>query len=392
MVSITSNDPGDEVEFQISDGVETEHAGTFTELVISAPLSDTFGARLAMGTSKNDELFENYSYANDPAVAVNGAEQWYGDDSLNARLTLVWQPSDNFKAKLKYNYSKYESDGGTNWSEEYCPEGVHQPTGVPSAGAPFAIFQGADDCKINGNTSHVNLNPGLRTGLPNGYDDGVHSLEQDTDLLSLRIDWNINDSLSLTSVTGLIDLEHWELDDYSYGAGVFGGLHNNHFESLSQEFRLASNNDGPINFQAGLFWQQIEQEFNAFQYAFNLGVMPNIFGPAYASVGGDPNAAIIGPDPVTGNEFDYNKDHFLDTDVVSAFLAVYWDLSDKMELTVGARYTKEEKQGYILIPYVHAAAALFGFGGPPRIDGLEFEDSNVSPEIALNYNRYRLFR
>ena len=38
VVSITSNDPGDEVEFQISGGVETEHAGTFTELVISVPL------------------------------------------------------------------------------------------------------------------------------------------------------------------------------------------------------------------------------------------------------------------------------------------------------------------------------------------------------------------
>jgi len=376
VVSITTNDPGDEVEFQISGGVETEHAGTFTELVISAPLSDTFGARLAMGTSKNDELFENYSYANDPAVAVNGAEQWYGDDSLNARLTLVWQPTDNFKAKLKYNYSKYESDGGTNWSEEYCPEGAHQPTGVPSAGAPFAIFQGADDCKINGNTSHINLNPGLRAGLPNGYDDGVHGLEQDTDFLSLQIDWNINDSLSLTSVTGLIDLEHWELDDYSYGVGVFGGLHNNHYENLSQEIRLASHSDGPLNFQAGLFWQQIEQEFNAFQYAFNLGVMPNIFG--------DPSMP-VGPDPITGNAYDYNKDHFLDTDVVSAFFALYWELNDKTEITLGARYTQEDKAGYILIPYVHAMAAAFGFGGPPRIDGLEFDDSNISPEFAINY-------
>lgn len=93
----------------------------------------------------------------------------------------------------------------------------------------------------------------------------------------------------------------------------------------------------------------------------------------------------VGPDPITGNAYDYNKDHFLDTDVVSAFFALYWELNDKTEITLGARYTQEDKAGYILIPYVHAMAAAFGFGGPPRIDGLEFDDSNISPEFAINY-------
>ena len=179
---------------------------------------------------------------------------------------------------------------------------------------------------------------------------------------------------------------HWELDDYSYGAGVFGGLHNYIYNSLSQEFRLASHLDAAINFQAGFFYQDIEQEFDAYQYAFNLGVMPNIFGPRYASVGGDPSAAIVGPDPVTGWEYDYNKHHFLDTEVYSFFLAGYWDLNERTEVTASLRYTDEQKDGRIEIPYLHAAAALFGFGAPPVIEeGLEFEDDNISPEVAVNY-------
>ena len=60
-------------------------------------------------------------------------------------------------------------------------------------------------------------------------------------------------------------------------------------------------------------------------------------------------------------------------------------ITEKTELTIGARYTDEDKEGYILIPYVHAAAVAFGFGAPPRIDGLEFSDSNVSPEVAINH-------
>ena len=66
-------------------------------------------------------------------------------------------------------------------------------------------------------------------------------------------------------------------------------------------------------------------------------------------------------------------------------VAVYWDLTEDTELTIGARYTDEDKEGYILIPYVHAAATAFGFGAPPRIDGLEFSDTNTSPEIAINH-------
>lgn len=361
VVSITTNDPGDEFEFELGGGVETEYDGTFYEMVISGPISDNFGARLAIGASKNDELFENYSFANDPNAGLNGAREYYGDESTNMRLTLVWEPTDNFKAKLKYNYSEFDnSGGGTAWSEELCAESSHQRTVV--LGAVF--FQGVDDCKINGNTSKIGLNPALRPGLVQGYDDGQPGLEQETDFISLQMDWDINENYSLTSITGWVNLEHWELDDYSYGAGVFGGLHNNLYESLSQEFRLSSNYDGPINFQAGFFWQEIEQEFDAYQYAANIG--------------------LLAADPITGNGYDYRKHHYLDTDAISAFVAVYWDINDKTEVTFGARYTEEDKKGKIEIPYVHLFLQAT-FSAPELIDGLGFDDDNISPEVAINY-------
>ncbi len=361
VVSIRTNDPGDEFEFQISAGVETEYDGTFYEMVLSGPLTDTLGARLAIGGSDNDELFENYSFDNDPNAAINGAQKYYGDESTNVRLTLVWEPTDNFRAKLKYNYSEFDNDGGgTAYVEEVCPEGTHQRTVV--LGAIF--LQGVDDCKINGNTSKIGLNPLLRAGLPEGYDDGQPGLEQETDFMSLQMDWDVSENSSLTAITGYVDLKHWELDDYSYGAGVFGGLHNNLYESFSQEVRIASQYDSAFNFQAGVYWQEVEQEFDAYQYAANIG--------------------LLAPDPITGWGYDYNKHHFLDTDVFSAFVAFYWDVNEKTEITFGARYTDEEKDGKIEIPYVH----LFlqgSFSAPPLIDGLEFEDDNLSPEFAINY-------
>ena len=366
VASIATNDPGDEFEFQLSGGLESEHRGTFGEIIISAPLSDTFGARLAVGFTDNEELFENYSFKNDPNAAINGAYDFFGDSSLNSRLTLLWNPTDDFEAKLKYSYSKYESDGGTMWTEDVCPEGQPEPTAVPAASVVFGLFQAADDCSINGNGSNIFLNAALRSGLPQGFDNGEHGLEQDTDFVSLTMNWDPSESYSVTSVTGWVDLNHWELDDYSYGAGVFGGLHNNIYQSFSQEFRVASTLEGSLNFQLGFFLQNIEQEFDAYQYAFNLGVL-------------------FGPDPVTGNAYDYNKHHFLETDVLSAFLALYWDLSESTEVTLGARWTEEEKVGRIEIPYLHAFALAFGFGAPELIDGLDFDDTNVSPEFAINH-------
>ena len=88
---------------------------------------------------------------------------------------------------------------------------------------------------------------------------------------------------------------------------------------------------------------------------------------------------------MTGWGYDYNKHHFLDTQVFSGFMALYWDLNERTEVTVGVRYTDEEKDGHIEIPYLHALAGAFGFGAPPLIDGLEFDDDNLSPEAAINY-------
>ncbi len=403
VISITTNDPGEAFELQASGGTEVEHQGYFGEFVVSGPVTDTLGARFAIGFTQNDELFENYSAKNDAVnVPISGADEWYGDDSLNSRLTLLWTPRDDFEAKLKYSYSEYNNEGGgTAWAEELCPEGVQQPTAVPAPTLPFNIFRGVDDCRINGNTSKLDLHPALRAGLPQGFDDGKPGLEQDTHFLSLNLAWNLAQNYVLHSTTGWVDLDHWELDDYSYGAGVYGGLHNNIYKSLSQEFSLASAFDGPVNFQAGFFYQDIEQELDAYQYAFNLsvtptatldilnlvaGLPPGALRGGWALAGGDPSAPFIGSDPATGNGYDYHKHHFLDTEIYSAFLAVYWDINERTELTAGARYTKEDKVGRIEIPYLHAGSRFFQFGAPPLIeDGLEFDDENVSPELAVNY-------
>lgn len=384
VVSITTNDPGPEFELEGMVGYEHEFDQRMFEGVISGPITDTLGARLAVGYTKANDRWEN--------VFPGVTNRYRGEESQNYRLTLLWDPSDDLTFRASYSYSKYKNDGPWATMEDTCPEGSVQPTAIPSAAFALVVLPGASDCRLNGKTSINDVNPLLATGLPYGADDGVQFLDQDTHFFSLRGDWTINENFALRSVTGYVDLDHVDLESYDGNVGVFAGLHRNTYESFSQEFNLRSTFDGPFNFMVGAYYQDVEQKFEAYQYAFNLALVPNFlnFDPATVPVsealGFDTTPGTnFGLDPTTGRGSDYWRFHFLDTEVYSAFFAGYWDITDDLQLTAGTRYTNEKKKGRIDLPYFHAGAAIFGFGGFDSVEGLEFKDSNWSPEIALNY-------
>ena len=353
VMSVTTQNPGDELEAEVTLGVETEHQGQMYEAIFSTPVTDTFGVRFVVGGQKRDEMRLN--------LWPDVANEWRGDKSKNARATFVWTPTDRLSFNLKYAISEFENDGPVGSQEEICPEGSVQPTAILGNAV---ILPGVDDCKLNANTSINDVLPNLRGGLPYGGESGVPFLNQDTQFVSLRADWDLSESLVLTSVTGFADLDHVDLDIYDGSTGVFGGLHRNTYRSLSEEIRIASRFDGAFNFMAGLYFQDVEQVFEAYQYAANFGM--------------------LAPDPVTGNQYDYNKNHYTDTKTQSFFVAGYWDLSERLELTAGGRYTKDEKDGYITIPYVHAFGAGV-FSAPALIPDMQKDANNFSPEVAANY-------
>jgi iron complex outermembrane receptor protein len=366
VVSITTKDPGDEFELELMAAHEIEHDQIYTEAIVSGPITDTFGARLALGWRESDEMRKNRS--------PSAKNSWRGEEDLVGRLTLVWDPTEDLRFRFKYHYSEYENDGG-NWnSEATCVNGVgNQQNSSAAFGGVWTLFH--EDCKANAISTISDLGPGLAAGNPlaNG---GVPYLDQETSLYSLKVDWNPTPELTLTSISSYLDLDHKEFDNYCYcdptpdatKLAFYGGGHNNVYKSFSQELRLASDFDSPLNFMVGAFYQDIEQEFIARQYASNAWYL-------------------FGNDPVTGKGNDWDKNHFLDTTTFSYFVAGYWDISPELELTAGVRYTDEDRDGKINISYMHSG--LVGFGFLPAgtvIDGLDFDDSNWSPEVALTWH------
>lgn len=96
-------------------------------------------------------------------------------------------------------------------------------------------------------------------------------------------------------------------------------------EQVSQEFRLSSNLDGDVNFMLGGFYLDYETELHYYVYSAAL----ELFG----AVAGIPQEQRL---------FDNDaRSYTLET--WAAFGEVYWQLRDDLVLTIGLRYTEEEK-------------------------------------------------
>ena len=133
------------------------------------------------------------------------------------------------------------------------------------------------------------------------------------------------------------------------------------FELYSQELNLISPDDqGPFSYVIGLFAQRTESDiFDWTRRGFNIS-----FGPAYPTIG-------------LGTPYIKTEDD------LSAFVDVKYDLTEKLELEVGARYSnyKLENQTYVVV----------GDGLSPPTGTLfrgdqERDDDDVDGKVSLTYS------
>jgi len=102
-------------------------------------------------------------------------------------------------------------------------------------------------------------------------------------------------------------------------------------EQWSQEFRLASDNDGKFNWMGGLFFanEQIDRlDSNRYAIRFGPGEVYN-----FGAVG------VMG----SWNEGIEHKAGHLDADIFGAFVEFGFDVSDRVSLTFASRYSKDDK-------------------------------------------------
>ncbi|MEN3952780.1 TonB-dependent receptor [Iodidimonas sp. SYSU 1G8] len=369
VLSIKSADPTDEWEVGGKVAYEFEERGVTTQAYLSGPLSDKVGIRLVARYNNIHEVYLNSAPVADPHR---------GERNINVRATLDWEPTDDFDASLKLNYIRHANDGAIQRSAFDCgANGVPDPVFLLSGAVVLPAGYGCDTPGGRKTFYLTDPAPPLSVQAPSEGPDqngGVPYGRSTIFFGVLKWDWQLSESLSLSSVTGYIDQSAQDLDAYSYGGVVGGvsygagtGLTDNQLRQFSQELRLRSDFDHWFNFMVGAFYEDRHIEFNTSQNAVNI--------------------SFFGPDPVTGNTFDWFKQHPTDTRAISVFGSAAINFTDQLELSGGVRWTHEKKVNHIVVPYVHAFLAGTGAFIQSGFDSgpIEFRDSNISPEVTLSY-------
>lgn len=309
--------------FAVSLGAGNYDARTYKGRVNIPLIEDTLALKIGAIKRTQDGFYDNLTL---------GGEQ--GDiDFQSQTVSLLWSPSDSFEAQLTYD----RIDDNT----EITPQD--------------ALFDGDNRFKTLADK------------------DTPTSLE--VDQIALRINWDINDNLTLTSITadnsGTDDTE----SDFD-GAFINSAnspivqLHPKRvqdFDYFSQEFRLSGSITDTLDFMVG--YTYFESDLDYVQFTNNVIQVPFGLPPGVPC-----NAVIpiLRDNPALGNAFcqfpNQRSTQNAGEEVESSayFASLTWRPTENLEFLIGARLIDEEKDGQN--SYIDHSTGTFDLPGQAEHD------------------------
>jgi outer membrane receptor protein involved in Fe transport len=377
VISLTTAKPTDEFEATGRLYYEFEAQEVRTEAIVSGPLTETLGGRLAFRWGRQfDGLFNNRSvpqaYTNidvagvlppTPDTAPAGTDLTPGAQEYLLRGTLSFDPSDTLSATFSGAYTSSEfQNSGANYVIYRCPGGASAISGGTPCRRKFEIFQ--------------NRFPQAARTIPFARSDG--GLYNDYESYSLTANVEIDLGVfSLTSVTNWQDNEDsWACDcDFQSYAGAFGAVYAtelSEWRSVSEEIRLLSDFEAVnlggvdlgLNFMLGFLFQDTDRQFD--QWFGFLGLV-NSAAP-------DPKYFAV----------SVSKDGFTKGQTYSPFAQLLVNVGEQVEISAGVRYTHETKDSFFVHPYLNPGVAALWRENQPLSADQEFDD--WSPEATVTWH------
>ena len=383
--------------------------------VVDIPLMDdgVLGLRLAATSLQRDGFVTNTVNGE----RVDGREIWAG------RATLAWNPTTNLSAWLMYEHFSEDDDrsrvakqlcitdngpGSVNgeavtspvargfFSQGCLPGRLDDPASLGAVnslatlGGSWAAIVGA----ISGNPNEgVQQDPNLRH-IQSVFEP-VYQAEEDVALLNIR--WDLSDALALTSLTSWSEDSYYTFQDYNRivpvtafneipgliaADGTFcdpqlgcvdriasADISAEWSNQWSQELRLESNFDGPLNFSLGAIYIDYEAAPSDY-YVFSNSLTITTY-----ALGGGALVDLNNPPDGTGQNYYLNRTQLYQLSSFAAMGEAYWTPFEDFTVTAGVRFTQDEKDVYPVSPM------LFGFLSgvvvPPPVphQNAEFEET-----------------
>lgn len=340
-MSVITQRPGDEFEGMVSASYEPEHNEKVFDVVASTPITDTLGARVAYRKRTMDGYVENIDGSDEP-----------DRDEQTMRLTLSWDITPDLDASLKYETGSFDVKGrqieiiGDSPSLNPSLGGASWSQFLTQFGAPSSVLDTTQNAKRSSN--------------------GDFS-ENSTDNLTLTMNYSLGE-YTLTSITAGIQYDYDELCDCDFtGADLFFVRSQEDYEQFSQEFRITSPTGGTFEWMGGAYYQESKLDFQDRFYVSQQGsVLPSVLDtvlPIKFSPDGNPanttypsgTANLLMPGLAVPRQFKQ------DSEMWSAFAQVTWNIQDTMRLTVGGRYSYEEKEASRVLSVVDGSNTTMPF-------------------------------
>jgi len=325
---------------------------------LGGPQGTLFGRNTPAGLVKFDSVkpsqsfdgFVSLSYGSKGTSDLRGAVGGGLTDNLSARISVLRQDRDDYIDNKAPGFEQSEVLGGYTDQAmrlQFLYEGdrfnaLFNYHMRDLDGKPVAFY--GNGIKTNSNALVDDFDRGTVY-----HDSASRATQQvETEGASIKLEFEAGE-YTITSISGYESAELYSRADVDGGygcngmfckAGIATGPGNIAVESetadaipeheqLTQELRLTSNFDDNVNFQVGLFYFFEELDIESFAYdPLGLAFNPVTFGYDEAA---------------RGRQTGYGIQH-QETNAWGVFGSIDYDINEKLSITAGLRYSKDEKE------------------------------------------------
>ncbi|TDG13672.1 TonB-dependent receptor [Seongchinamella unica] len=239
----------------------------------------------------------------------------FWDQDVSAyRGSLVWNATDSLRFKLSGDYNLDESTPRIP-NRSGVDAGFMQQLDFFTNGANFFLAPGTgllsspNDASLPSDPDEVSTEQG----------DLLNEFEIESTTVALTIDWDISDTWSVKSITAQRNTDHVQPFDFDGSEQTFiYTVNDREFEDFSQEF----------------------------QFNYTGDKLQAVMGVYYLDGSAKISGTTLQSPRLLGMMTQFKDTHLDDRDLTSqsVYANVDWDISESWQLSLGGRYTKDEKE------------------------------------------------
>jgi len=310
----------------------------------SGPITDTLGYRVYAAKQTRDGYIENMS----------GKDIW-DQDNTSYGAQLSWDVSDSFNVWL--SYASDETDDIRNGLLANGTLVTPYLTDLPTQDGFFLSEQ----------YGWTRENPTVKDPYKVDYNDTLRTRDRGSDKFATHLTWDLSE-VTLKYIGSYYENE-WTAESGDFGFTSNPDIRGQEFsgqfqDSQSHEIQILSMNDSPLQWVVGLYYYESDKEQPY------VATTPTADPLEYVIWGDD---AVNPAAELTHNPERVQVDQFtsLETTSTALYADGNYSFSPEWKLTLGLRYTEDEKEGYEALTVYADSRATFLAPGVSHYDALK---------------------